>query len=311
MRSDPRRSRTTRDFRAGSMSNLEVNSAGAYRILASARHRAGGLTLIELLVVVAILGILGALLLPSLARARDQGRNAACKNQLRQIGLALAMYVADAHYYPPGRDWATRQGWMDRLYPYYPLAWTNRSWHCPTYISRNGLAAFWATNTATPTEGAVCWTSYSYNANGIIGNGWDGMPPASSGQWGTLGLGGRPQWIAKEPEVVAPSEMYAVGDARSLRRGSAPGYFPIEPPSATLGTPNMNPWRKPWPWHQELAESGAPHPPGHNLLFCDGHVLLVNRNDYLFPPRTARHWNRDNQVHEELWAPRNEWAVQQ
>jgi hypothetical protein len=31
----------------------------------------------------------------------------------------------------------------------------------------------------------------------------------------------------------------------------------------------------------------------------------VKRSDYLFPPRTARNWNRDNQPHEEVWAPRN------
>jgi prepilin-type processing-associated H-X9-DG protein len=73
----------------------------------------------------------------------------------------------------------------------------------------------------------------------------------------------------------------------------------------------MNPWLKPWPWNQQLKESAPPHGQGYNLLFCDGHVVLVKRNDYLFPPRTARNWNRDNQPHEELWAARNEWAVQQ
>jgi hypothetical protein len=46
------------------------------------------------------------------------------------------------------------------------------------------------------------------------------------------------------------------------------------------------------------------------MLFGDGHVLLVNRSDYLFPPRTAHDWNRDNQPHPEAWAPRQMWAVQ-
>jgi len=105
-------------------------------------------TLIELLVVVAILAILAAVLFPVFARARDAAKRTSCLSNMRQVGLALAMYNSDnddrmpdrrdlkvSLGYRPWTSWPPsdpRTGWASIILQ--PYVREENIWSCPAII---------------------------------------------------------------------------------------------------------------------------------------------------------------------------------
>lgn len=257
-------------------------------------HRPGdrnAFTLIELLVVITIIAILAALLLPLLSRAKESGRNAYCKNNVRQIGIGLHLYVQENNGCYPYKygtmpaDWAT-----DCL----PNCADNRNlFLCPSQ-DRTGL--FWLSDETGASN--VTWAtmldrwftnppvivagspSYGYNLYGSTRAprelGLERGGNVSANTW-------RP---VREADVISPAEMIEVGDeetgkgAQEQAIGVVTSFFP-----GIISRANIN----------GVAGVAPRHNHGANITFCDTHVEYGKAAVWTngFDPR----WNRDHQVH--------------
>lgn len=278
-------------------------------------------TLIELLVVIAIITILVAILLPALAGAKLAAKNTVCRNNLRQLGLALAVYVTDYAAYPPayvGNPFTNNTSfstWLDFLglplvetkslmFNEYaaPIQDTHLGgvFRCPLNVGFNSGGTFpQKTGPRRPYNYTdMPWNSYGYNAWGV------------ANQWDNLGLGGFVPWESRPPssfpsviqarheaEVRIPSEMFAFGDvfnrsSKAAWDGAQSGTLFFGPEGGTVG------YKVP-PKQQASFKN---HRGRFNRVFCDGHLETENMNNRFVPTdEYMKRWNSDNEPHREFW----------
>jgi len=108
-------------------------------------------TLIELLVVMVIIALLVGLLLPALARAKEEARKTQCRSNLRQIGLAIEMYANDNGGWTPAVGGnRTGNGQYSTAIPTEPFDLFNNTWGFDTNLATNGHSQRWLATPAAP-----------------------------------------------------------------------------------------------------------------------------------------------------------------
>lgn len=214
-----------------------------FRINVCPRHRKG-FTLIELLVVIAIIAILAAMLLPALSKAREMGRQAVCMSNLKQLGLAMMMYVGDNNEYFPIQHRAGGgygDSWYKTLAPYVNVDFSRGN-------DPNYRTVYTCPSDKKPRAEDRSKVSYSMNHG-------ENVLEQSAACNGICWIGGslRLSRVREPSRVVCLAEFW--GQYGYLGHGAGASIQYSSPGNGGKGMHNGK--------------------GGSNFLFCDGHVEFV------------------------------------
>jgi prepilin-type N-terminal cleavage/methylation domain-containing protein len=233
-------------------------------------------TLLEMLVVVAILGILAALLLPVLAKAKEKARSAMCQNNLKQLGVAARLSLDANGTWPVQPIELEEFSQKNTITNDQHIRVNSSVWYCPTWKA--------------PGDGWDTTGTYQFNRNGSGDVNEDAARSADK----PLGLGKGPGagHGRSEQEIISPTDMIVLGEMHEIS---------ITPPSAVAR--NGAAFLQDFPFNRSYGYFFVfRHNQRANSLFGDDHIESANRDSLIGKDDSVRRrWNYDNQPHDENW----------